>query len=394
MKMSERFKIMLVDDTPSTIRMLQASLEQENYIIETADCGEAALQKVQNVKPHLILLDIMMPGMDGFTTCEQLKKNSRTRDIPIIFMSALSDPIDKVKGFSLGGVDYLTKPINIPELLARTKTQITLSMLQKELRQMNMELEKRVALRTSELYEANLALRAEIEEHRRTEAALLASEKQRLALYQQVVKLEESERRRLARELHDRVGQNITALSINLNMALSRISKESQGQAAARLHDAIEITAEMAENVRDVVADLRPHVLDDYGLWAALKWELERFSRRTGIRNEATGREIIPRPSSEIETALFRIAQEALTNICKHANAGCVRVELSKTAGSIQLAISDDGIGYEIKKKTADQSDGWGLLFMRERIQAQNGSLKVISRPGQGTQVIARIRIP
>lgn len=394
MKMSERFKIMLVDDTPSTIRMLQASLEQENYIIETADCGEAALQKVQNVKPHLILLDIMMPGMDGFTTCEQLKKNSWTRDIPIIFMSALSDPIDKVKGFSLGGVDYLTKPINIPELLARTKTQITLSMLQKELRQMNIELEKRVALRTSELYEANLALRAEIEEHRRTEAALLASEKQRLALYQQVGKLEESERRRLARELHDRVGQNITALSINLNMALSRISKESQGQAAARLHDAIEITAEMAENVRDVVADLRPHVLDDYGLWAALKWELERFSRRTGIRNEATGREIIPRPSSEIETALFRIAQEALTNICKHANASCVRVELSKTAGSIQLAISDDGIGYEIKKKTADQSDGWGLLFMRERIQAQNGTLKVISRPGQGTQVIARIRIP
>lgn len=394
MKTSERYKIMLVDDTPSSIHMLKAALEQENYIIDIADCGEAALKQVQALKPHLILLDIMMPGMDGFTTCGQLKKNSRTRDIPIIFMSALSDPIDKVKGFSMGGVDYLTKPINIPELLARTKTQITLSMLQKELRQMNMELEKRVDLRTSELYEANLALRAEIEEHRRTEAALLASEKQRLALYQQVGKLEESERRRLARELHDRVGQNITALSINLNMALSQISKESQGQAAARLHDAIEITAEMAENVRDVVADLRPHVLDDYGLWAALQWELERFSRRTGIRNESKGREIIPRPSSEIETALFRIAQEALTNICKHANARYVRVELSQAAGSIQLAISDDGIGYKIKKKTASQSSGWGLLFMRERIQAQNGTLKLISRPGQGTQVIARIRIP
>lgn len=386
------YRILIVDDTPSSICMLKAALEQEKYNIDIATSGEAALQKAQTIKPQLILLDIMMPGMDGYATCAELKKNVLTRDIPVIFMSALSDTLDKVKGFSLGGVDYLIKPVNLPELLARAKTHITLSLLQKKLRQINTELENRVEIRTAELFQANQALLAEIDGHRRTEKALRASEKQRLALYAQVGKLEESERRRLAGELHDRLGQSLTALSINLNMALRLISRQSLDQAAARLHDAIGTTGEMAEHVRDIVADLRPHVLDDYGLWAALQWELERFGRRTGIRTEAKGGELVPRPSWEVETALYRIAQEALTNISKHANARSVRVDLSQKDGSIQLSISDNGVGYKIKKLTADQPGGWGLLFMKERIQAQNGNLKVISTPGKGTRVVARIR--
>jgi PAS domain S-box-containing protein len=159
--------ILVVDDTPASIGMLQSALEQENYEVLIATSGEKALDRVSLIIPDLILLDIMMPGIDGYETCLQLKSNSYTRDIPVIFLSALSETFDKVRAFSIGGVDYLTKPVEPEELLVRVKTHIRINQLEKELLETKKELEQRVQERTTELSRANSALR-ESEEFFRT----------------------------------------------------------------------------------------------------------------------------------------------------------------------------------------------------------------------------------
>jgi PAS domain S-box-containing protein len=151
--------ILVVDDTPASIGMLQFALEQENYETLIATSGQKALDRVELILPDLILLDIMMPGIDGYETCLQLKSKKSTRNIPIIFLSALSETFDKVRAFSIGGVDYLTKPVEPEELLVRVKTHIRINQLEKELQTANKELERRVDERTAELTHANASLR-------------------------------------------------------------------------------------------------------------------------------------------------------------------------------------------------------------------------------------------
>ena len=384
---------MVVDDDPVSLEMCKHLLETEDYHIHCAENGKKAVEKAKLAKPDLILLDIVMPEMDGYETCKVLKRDVPVKDIPVIFMSSLTEPIDKVKAFESGGVDFISKPLECQELLARVKTQITLGRLQKELREVNADLEQRVVSRSRELFQSNEALLAEVEERKQTEKALTHSQRLLRALYIQLGELEEAERQRLSRELHDQVGQNLTALGINLNVILNQLSDESRALLEPRLNDAMRITAETAGSIRDVMAALRPQVLDDYGLKAALKLEAERFSDRTGIVTKVIGKDISPRPSDGLETSLFRIAQEALTNVSKHGVANQVTVRLEQSGALVRLTINDDGVGFDLTKiNSADQS-GWGLMTMRERIQAHDGNLKVVSVPGEGTQIIVEVSL-
>lgn len=134
-------RILIVDDTPFNIDILSRLLTKRHFDVLIAENGEMALSIVKQKKPHLILLDIMMPGMDGFETCRRLKADSQTEDIPVIFISALTDSLDKVKGFELGAVDYITKPFQRKEVLARINTHLKLNMLQKQLQAKINELE-------------------------------------------------------------------------------------------------------------------------------------------------------------------------------------------------------------------------------------------------------------
>ena len=132
--------ILVVDDTPNNLRLLAGILTEEGYDIRPASDGEFALQSARTILPELILLDIKMPGMDGYTVCKHLKADERTREIPVIFISALGEVEDKVKGFEVGGVDYITKPFQPKEVLARMNTHLMLRNLQKNLQQ---EIDKR-----------------------------------------------------------------------------------------------------------------------------------------------------------------------------------------------------------------------------------------------------------
>lgn len=385
--------ILVVDDDSVSLEICQNLLETAGYGVITADNGKKAVNQVRANRPDLILLDIVMPEMDGYETCRHLKRNYSAKDIPIIFMSCLTEPFDKVKAFSSGGVDFVSKPVESQELLARVKTQMTLGRLQQELKEINADLERRVASRSRELFRTNEVLMAEIEERKQTEKALTHSKSLLRALYVQLGELQEAERQRLSRELHDQVGQNLTALGINLNVVIHQLSDESRAKVEERLKDAIRITTETAGSIRDVMAALRPQVLDDYGLKAALKLEAERFSDRTGITTEVIGNDISPRPPDGLETSLFRIAQEALTNVSKHGVAKRVTIRLEQVDNLVRLAINDDGIGFDLKKLNTTHHSGWGLMTMRERIQAHDGSLKVVSMPGKGTQIIVEVSL-
>ncbi len=151
--------ILIVDDNPKNIQLIGTLLDKMGFKLSIADSGEKALDIVAIEPPDLILLDIMMPNMNGFQTCRRIKDDAKTKDIPVIFLSALTETVDKVEGFKVGAVDYLTKPVEPEELLARVNTHLTIKNLRKELQDANSELEEKVNIRTQILHEKNLALK-------------------------------------------------------------------------------------------------------------------------------------------------------------------------------------------------------------------------------------------
>ncbi|MBD1907984.1 MULTISPECIES: two-component system response regulator [Cyanophyceae] len=170
--------ILIVDDTPENLRLLSKMLTKEGYNIRKALNGQMALTAVQSVVPDLILLDIMMPSMDGYQVCKHLKADPRTAEIPVIFLSALSDAFDKVKAFGVGGADYITKPFQLEEVLTRVQNQLTLKAAKIQNQQINAQLEERVKERTHQLELANQELKREI-----SERMLLQEQLLKMALY-------------------------------------------------------------------------------------------------------------------------------------------------------------------------------------------------------------------
>jgi PAS domain S-box-containing protein len=212
------------------------------------------------------------------------------------------------------------------------------------------------------------------------------------ALTARLAETEENERRQMARELHDQVGQNLTALGINLNLVRTHMPEETPVLARSRLDDSLALVEETVDRTRDVMANLRPPMLDDYGLVATLHWYSERFASWTGVSVIVHGKEPVPRLDTLAENALFRIAQEALTNVCKHAQATQVTVTVTADDEAVSLVVADDGVGFDpAQLTTLDGRRGWGLVIMTERAEAVGGSCRIESRPQHGTRVIVEV---
>jgi signal transduction histidine kinase len=207
-------------------------------------------------------------------------------------------------------------------------------------------------------------------------------------LSRRLVEVQESERRQLSRELHDRVGQNLTALGINLDILRTRDSGENRAELRARLEDSIALVEATADAIENVMAELHPPMLDDRGLLPALHWYAEQFSQRTRIEVAVRGEEPEQRPGREIEITLFRIAQEALNNVAKHARAVRVDVALEQSGPEWTLSLSDDGVGFD---PNVLSGPGRGVATMRERAQSVGGHFEVRTAPGSGTQISARV---
>jgi len=223
-----------------------------------------------------------------------------------------------------------------------------------------------------------------------TDARIYAEQLQ--AVSQRVVEIQETERRNLSAELHDRIGQDLAAINLNLHIIKDQLSVELRTKIGQRLDDSIALVERTVEVARDVAGILRPLILDDYGLAVTLRAYGEQFTARTGIRVIIEAKHPVPRLPQEAEMTLFRISQEALTNVLKHAKATVVRMMLAVDAESVSLSIADDGCGFDAESSSAHATNGLGLLIMQERLRGVRGALRIESRRGAGTRVTARIR--
>jgi PAS domain S-box-containing protein len=254
------------------------------------------------------------------------------------------------------------------------------------LRELNETLEQRVAERTAELAQANAALTEQVAQRERAEAA-------RSEVLRRLVTAEEDERRRLSRELHDQMGQEVTGLLLGLK-ALER-EAGSPGREAAI--EALERVAHgIARGLQHLALQLRPPALDNLGLELALQSHVEEWSERHGVAADFHGTGMDGRLPQEMETTIYRVVQEGLTNVLKHAGATHVSLVLERRTGVVSAILEDDGGGFDVEATLAapEKARRLGLRGIRERLALLGGSLVVESSPGRGTTLFVRLPDP
>ena len=377
----EEARILIVEDEKIIAHGLRETLVHLGYrVVAAVSSGEEAIQKATDLGPDLVLMDIVLKGrMDGIEAARQIRDGL---DIPSIFLTAYSEDEIVQRAKITEPFGFILKPFQVRELhatiqmaLYRQRAERKLKQVEQELRHAQISLEQRVAERTAELADANQRLRH---------------------LSVQIINAQEAERKRISQELHDEMGQALTAIIYNLEMSLRDLPPGLGQTTRERLVEAYSLTLRTLEQVRLLSLDLRPAMLDDLGLVPALRSYVGRYTRRTGIEVafEAIGME--EQLSPEMETALYRIVQEALTNVARHAQAQSIRLRLERKACAVAVVVQDDGRGFDVEEtRESNPSDsGVGLIGIEERVHALGGKLGIFSRPGQGTVLSVEMPLP
>jgi signal transduction histidine kinase len=344
-------KLLVLDDNALDAELEVNELRRSGYDcewrrVQTRDEFSAALDKADF---ELILADYNLPDFDGLGALRMLRE--RDLQIPFILISGTLGEERAIESVKTGATDYVMKGRleRLGQVVARALND-------------GVELAKRKAAQDA-LQEA----------HRRLQA-----------ISARLLQVEETERRRIARELHDGVGQLLTAVKLRL-AALS----PSVSDYPARRDECILAIDEALDQVRRMARDLRPSQLDDLGLVAALRSHLDRQASAAGFKPNFTHERVPARLASEIETTCFRIAQEALTNIARHARASEVWVTLAGTGAELNLEVCDNGRGFDVAAARSEAAAGrsMGLLSMEERATLAGGSLWLDSGPGRQTRL-------
>ncbi len=360
-------RILIVDDDARNRLALQELLSDLGFSLVLAESGDVALRCVLKEDFAVILLDARMPGLDGFATAKLIRERDRSRHTPIIFLTgAYDDPSSMFRGYESGAVDYLVKPF-VPEVL-RSKISVFV-----------------------ELHRKNSVLTREIAERKRAEEHLRESEENLRGLAARLESIQEEERTRIAREIHDELGQALTGLKMDLTWLSKRMASDDMalGDKIKSMFGLIDSTI---QSVRKIASGLRPEVLDHIGLVAALGWQARDFQARTGIRCKTSLPEIDLALDPERATAVFRIFQELLTNVARHANATKIDISLGLNDATLVLKVVDNGRG--IDAALIHGSKSLGLLGMRERAQLIGGKIEFQGMPDKGTQATVTIPLP
>jgi signal transduction histidine kinase len=383
---TSKIKILAVDDNEALRYSLVRTLRDAGYqVIEAGTGGEALSLAADN--PDLITLDVHLPDMLGFEVCKRLKSDPATSHIPILHLSSTYiDPDARVQGLSSGADAYLAEPIDRAELVAtvgallRLKNAENLARQQakiaedarQELARLNDTLEKKVAERTAELRNANDSLRV---------------------LSGRLLQAQDEERRRIARELHDSVGQLLVAIKMNNATAVDRI-KATCTEASDDLRTNDNLVDEILRSIRTISHLLHPPLLDEAGLPSALRLYVEEFSARSGIKVHYDCEASQMRLPIEVETALFRIAQECLGNVHRHSSSPTATLRFYIEGKKAHLQVKDDGHGItsERQREIAIGGGGVGLRGIRERIAQAGGELQINSS-SKGTTVEVAVPI-
>ena len=435
-------KTILIADDDVNLRMLaRLTLNDPEYQTIAAAGGREALDVARSLHPDLLVLDWMRPNMNGMEVTHALQSDPRTAHSPIIMLTAKARLEDQQRGQAAGVRNYLVKPFSplafreqIKRIWHTPSQEPAVGMIEQSrsgdtpspqepnhaqimlfahdlVRVINAERQK-----TAALAETNLALQAEIEERKRIEDTLrqtqaelehrvaertaalsLANEQltQEIAarrqaeeglhtLSRQVLDAQESERRRLARELHDEIGQALTAIKFNLHAA-----QRQPDTFKTRLDDSLGIVDYTLQQVRNLSFDLRPSMLDELGLVAAVNWSMGRQAERGGftahIKTDVLPLDLCP----TIATTFFRVVQEAVTNVIRHAHAKDIWIDLQQVDTTVSLTLRDNGSGFDVPAalKQAALGASMGLPGMQERVRLVGGQMHIDSTFGRGTAI-------
>lgn len=344
-------KILVIEDETIVARDIAQQLLEMGYEpVGHATRGEEAVLLAEQLRPNLVLMDIQLAGaMDGITAAQAIREQF---GLPVVFLTAFAADDILARAKLTEPFGYILKPFSEREL--RTVIEMALYRHHAE----------------SRLRETALQLRY---------------------LSRRVLEAQETERRRIAIELHDELGQSLTAIKINLQ-AGTRVPGQSSEERDA---ENINIVEHAIEQVRRLALALRPSMLDDLGLAPALRWMAEQTAVRSGLAIHFHPSLAHSRLPPEIETACFRIVQEALTNITRHAGAQQVQIDLDYDGETLLLCVHDDGCGFDIAamRQRASAGGSIGMLGMQERASLIGGTLEIVSALGEGTTLRLRCSV-
>jgi signal transduction histidine kinase len=346
--MDNKISILLVDDNPAKLLTYEAMLGQLGENLIKANSGMEAFEHLLKTEIAVIVMDVSMPGMDGFETAQMIHEHPRFQDLAIIFVSGiLVSDLDRLKGYQRGAVDYVSVPV-VPELL-RAKVKVF-----------------------ADLYRKNRQLEI---------------------LNQRITNLRDEERRQIARELHDSIGQLLAGLSMNNSLLQSQAQRGGDISKLLAQNDAL--IQDAIKQTRTISYLLHPPLLDEAGLVSALRCYVEGFSQRSNVRVTLDIPEQFAGLSKEMELCVFRIVQECLTNVHRHAESPTAGIRLIQDESCLRLEVQDAGKGFALvsAERLALAQTGVGLRGMQERLRHFAGTLQVHSN-GKGTRVTATLPVP
>lgn len=338
-------RILIVEDEAIVARDIEQQLVALGYqAVGRASRGEEAIRLAGDLRPDLVLMDIQLASvMDGIAAAQAIRTQFA---LPVVFLTAFDADQILARAKLTEPFGYILKPFS-----------------ERELRNvLAMALYKHQA-----------------------EAKLLTTTRQLQALSRRVLEAQEFERRRVAIELHDELGQSLTAIKINLQLS-ERLNDGSSSELNA---ENIRIVEDALQQVRHLATGLRPAMLDDLGLSPAVQWIAEVIAARGNFAVHFCPEDMPQRLAPDIETACFRIVQEALTNISRHAHAKRVTITLRRMSNALLLCVQDDGNGFDLNamRERAMLGGSIGVLGMQERAMLIGGTLDIESAPGQGSMV-------
>jgi signal transduction histidine kinase len=350
-----KVNILMVDDQPGKLLSYEAILTELGENLIKVHSGREALDHLLKNDVAVVLMDVSMPELDGFELADLIRQHPRFQETAIIFISAvhLTD-LDRLKGYQRGAVDYISVPI-VPELL-RAKVSVFADLHRKRLQMDKMNKE----LRT---------------------------------LSSRLIATQDEERRRIARDLHDSVGQVVALLSMNNDLIQRQINRLSPEAGEALRQNAL-LVEELSMEIRTITHILHPPLLDEVGLMPAIKMFAEGFAERSDVRVDLELSPEIGRLSPNMEISVFRIVQECVTNIYRHSESKTATIKIwPHPENLLNVQVCDEGKGMPSNGRssvTGEGNHGVGLSGMRERVHELGGTLDIKSN-GKGTIVTAAL---
>lgn len=360
--MSENGTVLLVDQSIDNLGPLRLALEDAGFRIIEARSGDEVPCVLAREKLDLVILDMGMPAMDGCDTCRRITTHEGLGDLPVVIVGDAGDGVGLASGFAAGAIDFVARPLCLAEMLCRVRVRIA-------------------AFRRWQ----QLVLSGE-----QSARALIESEAHLRRLSESLLRVREEDRRHFARELHDELGQNLIALRIDINALASDLGTANE-RISMRLAMMDSVLDHTVDSVRRICEDLRPGMLDDLGLEAALASYVRRFSQQHGIPCDLALTCDDFGLDEPMSTAIFRIVQESLTNIARHAEASYVEIKLEARDEHLQLLVADDGRGMPSEADPARKT--FGIVGIRERVKLLGGNVSISSVTGRGTRVAVTVPI-